>query len=93
MPLEEYYLGDDSWKDFVSHFKSVWENCSFKNELLAEIGGAEDLAMVIYGTLQGTAIKWIESEVLALEGLSLIQCLNTNNGIKRLCTCLHRFPR
>lgn len=93
MSLEEYYPGDDSWRDFVSLFKSEWKNCSFKNELLVRIGGAEDMAMVIYGTLQDSSMKWIESEIPALEGVSPILCLNSDDGIKRLRTCLHRFPR
>ena len=93
MPLENFYSGDECWFEFAALFETQWAKCSFQRELLEKLGGAEDLAMVIYGTLLGTSMDWVEKEVPALEGLKPVDCLNSESGVRRLRTCLHRFPR
>ncbi len=93
MPLEEHYLGDENWYNFVSLFKLEWQKCPFKTELVEKLNGMEDLAMVLYGTCLNSSLNWVENKIPALDGLTPIECLKNDSGIKRLKTCLNRMPR
>jgi hypothetical protein len=93
--LEHYYAGDKDWREFVAVFSEEWKGCPFQEELLDAVGGAVDLAIVIYyqcGNEYEDCLEFMESKVPALNGISPKECLKTDWGIKRLRECLMRSP-
>ena len=95
MPLEKYYAVDkteESLAGLAHAYEKEWEECSFKEELIAAVDGDLGIAIVIFGHLGGHALKWLETEVPALDGLTPKECMKTEKVIKRLKVCLTRMP-
>lgn len=93
MPLEKYYAGDQAFVGLARAYKTEWEKCNFKEELIAAVDGDIAIATVIFGTLGVQSVPWLEKLVPALDGTSPRQCLKSETGIKRLKECLLRMPR
>lgn len=90
--LENYYPGDGPWKSFVGVWRDDWSACTFKEQLLYVLSGKEDLAIVIYGLCGNGSLRWVNENVPALDGITPLQCLLSIEFLKRLRTCLMRFP-
>lgn len=91
--LEQFYSGDAAWSSFATLFVNDFSRCIYKDELKKALGGHEELAAVIYGSFGETALQWISQSVPALSGLSPLECLESEAGLKRLRTMLMRMPR
>lgn len=90
--LEQYFEGEESWIKYSSMFDDDWTNSDVQLKLLEMCNGQLDIAKVIFYHLGKSSLKWMNSNVPALDNLSPLECLNDENLIKRLKVCLHRFP-
>ncbi len=90
--LERYYTGDKNWFAFVKLYDELWENNKEQLELLTQLNNHLDLAKVIYGKFNTNAIKWINFHIPALDYLTPLNCLESEELIKRLRECLMRMP-
>lgn len=91
--LENYYKGDDAWKAFVMNFEQNWLKCDYQEELVRDLGGQEDIAVVIFATVNDKCRTWIHQPIPALDGLSPQECVKSQMLLKRLRTMLMRMPR
>lgn len=91
--LENYYPGDAAWHRFAALFVDEWSTCQFRSELLSELNDDEEVAMVIYGSVQQNALQWIDKSVPALSNTTARECMKTEEGKKKLKTMLMRMPR
>lgn len=92
MPLEMYYVGDKAFADLASAYMKVWKKCSFKEDLIVAVDGDVEIAVIIFGHFLDHSMNWLENKVPALDELTPKECMKTENGIKRLKTCLMRMP-
>lgn len=90
MPLEDYYCGDDRFRDLAKHCEPGWAACDHKEEFLAAVGEL-DLAMVLHQSLDQHAVNWLDGPVPVLEGLTPRECLKTEPGRRRVKECLMRM--
>ena len=90
--LERYYSGDDIWAGFARAVMPEWRRCPFANQLVAELNGDRELAMVVWHHLRNQSLDWLNSTPPVLDGLSPKDCLQTDWGLKRLKEALLRFP-
>ena len=90
--LEHFYSGDETWEHFAACGVEAWSSCERQEEVLDAVGGALELAMVIWHHFDDRYAKWLETNISALGGLSPRECLCTDWGIKRLRECLMRMP-
>jgi hypothetical protein len=90
--LEQYYAGDDSWKEFSDLFAKYKDLPEVQN-LAKDLNGQLDLAYTIYWVAgPKSAQKWINSSVPALDNIRPIDCTGNPELIKRLRECLMRMP-
>ncbi|ALK21546.1 hypothetical protein CEQ23_34065 [Burkholderia cepacia] len=90
--LEQYYAGDDVWKNFSDLF-AKFKDFPEVRDLAKALNGHLDLAYTIYWVAGPTsAQKWISSNVPALDNISPIDCTDNPELIKRLRECLMRMP-
>lgn len=89
--LEKYYPGDEAWNNYVLTFKKRWKECTFKQELLKQLKNADDIAIVMYGIGADTTMDWIATPIPALHNLTPIQCLESEQLIRRLKSMLIRM--
>lgn len=90
--LEQFYKGDDYWKDYVEFYSKIWNTCNHKELLLSILGNDLNLAQVVYGILKDESLNWINNNVPALDNLKPAECINDENLKKRLKVVLTRFP-
>ena len=90
--LENYYSGDFAWHRFLSLYEDCWNDNSTTTQLITYLKGNVDIAKVIYGKFGESSLSVITQSVPALEGLSIIDCVNDLNHIRRLKECLMRMP-
>lgn len=91
--LEEFFSGENSWNKFVEVFNAEWGKCSFKKQLITALGGHEDIAKVVYSSVEEKALEWINESVPALGNISPRECLVSERTVKRLKEMLMRMPR
>lgn len=91
--LEEVYPGDAAWQHFAAVFAGEWHKCAFKEELVFQLSGNEDIAMVIYASIGDNAMAWLSHPVPALDQLSPFECMQNPRLIQRLKCMLMRMPR
>ena len=91
--LESYYPGDDDWHRFAILFVDEWSTCQFQNELLLAVNNDKEIAAVIYGSVWQNSLQWIDEPMPALNNRTPRQCIETEDGRKRLKTMLMRMPR
>ena len=89
--LENYYRGDADWQKFAALFVNEWSTCQFQNELLSALNNDEEIAMVIYGSVQQGALQWINKLIPALNNTTPLECMKTEDRRKRLKTMLMRM--
>ncbi|MEK6352887.1 MAG: hypothetical protein V4796_12160 [Burkholderia cenocepacia] len=90
--LEQYYAGDDSWKEFSDLFVKYKDLPEVQN-LAKDLNGQLDLAYTIYWVAgPKSAQKWINSSVPALDNIRPVDCTGNPELIKRLRECLMRMP-
>lgn len=89
--LEQYFSGEENWIKLSNYCASFWSDSDIQSKLLAYLENRIDLAQVIYYHLQGNSISWIYSKVPALDNLTPIECLKTEQTTKRLKVCLMRM--
>ena len=88
--LENFFLGEDEWNDFVGYHTGVWDQCDFQQDLLLQVENKLDLAQVIYSHIGDYAITWMEEPVPALDGLTPVECLQAGRE-ERLKSMLMRM--
>ena len=91
--LERYYPGNEKWQKFAELFVDEWSTCKFQNELVSALDNNQEIAMVIYGSVQQNAMQWIDKSIPALNKATPRQCMEIEDGRKRLKTMLMRMPR
>ncbi|RJG36061.1 hypothetical protein D1Z90_20570 [Motilimonas pumila] len=79
-----------NWDDFAQLCKPCFSDCTFKDELISECGGKEDLAWVVYRHTQDTALEWMRKKVPALGNKTPRKCLGAN--LNQLKDVLLSFP-
>jgi hypothetical protein len=92
MPLEDFYAGDDGFHQFAVACESEWAKCLHQPRLLSAVEGDLDIAMACHYKLGENVFDWLDSAVLALDGLTPSQCLKSEKGTRRLKECLWRMP-
>jgi hypothetical protein len=92
MRQEDEYSGDAAFSSFAKLCKKGWRDCGFQSELLAAVGGDQELAMVIYFHLAKEALRWLDRRVPALSGAKPRNCLKDSRRRRRLKECLLRMP-
>lgn len=90
--LEQYYSGDNDWNEFVALYDEFWTNNQFQQELADVLGGKIDLAKVIYGKFSTSSLVAINQKVPALDNLTILECIESEQLILRLRVCLMRMP-
>ena len=91
MPLEDFYTDDQSFTEYSMCFQDEWAAFGNQVELLEMLGGNEELARPIAFHIGSSFRGWFTSSVPALDDLTPQQCLQTQEGIKRLKVCLQRI--
>ena len=91
--IEQYYPGDERWERFVNFYRKKLTDFTSISILSAKLDHHEDLSIVILGLMgDENSISYIETKMDILEGLSPIECLQSENLIKRLKVALLRYP-
>ncbi|MBK8870877.1 MAG: hypothetical protein IPN19_07450 [Elusimicrobia bacterium] len=91
--LEDFFSGEKNWNKFVDVFNAEWEKCPFKKQLITALDGHEDIAKVVYSSIEEKALEWINESVPALGNMSPRECLVSEGTVKRLKEMLMRMPR
>ncbi len=91
VPLEDHYLGDSAWKNFVMAHRKELANEKPSSDLVSALSGHEDIATVIHSIVVDPE-EWVKRSIPALDGLNAADCVKTPNGVKSLRECLMRFP-
>ena len=60
-------MNNENWEKYVNCFRSHFENCNFKDELIEVCGGYEDIACVVFFHTQDNAISWMNRKIPALD--------------------------
>ncbi|WP_423393811.1 hypothetical protein [Burkholderia sp. LMG 21824] len=90
--LEQYYAGDDGWKEFSDLFVK-FKDFQEVQDLAKDLNGQLDLAYTIYWVAgPKSAKKWINSNVPALDNIRPVDCVDNRELLKRLRECLMRMP-
>ena len=83
---------NSTWITFVQSFRNHWQECPFQEKLTRELNGLEDVAVVIYGLVGSSALKWIKEPVPALENHRPVDCCMKRSLIKKLKSMLMKMP-
>jgi uncharacterized protein (DUF2384 family) len=92
--LEQYYTkaDDECWSKLVEYAALHWNDSTTQSQLMAQLLGKKDIAMVIYFTLgEANTNQWIHTKIPVLDNLSPIECLETETTIQRLKIALMRM--
>ena len=73
-------------------FQGSWKGSHHQLDLLRQLNGQIDLAMVIDWLTNGGGLHWIQLPIPVLDDLKPLDCLNDDLLLKRLRTALMRFP-
>jgi hypothetical protein len=92
MPLEKFYGGDQRFIEYSEVFIEFWETFEGKDKLLELLNQDIVIARPIAYHIEDNFEEWLNSSVPALDNATPLDCLKTASGIKRLKTCLERFP-
>ena len=82
--LEQYYPGDDAWRDFTAVFTN-----KPSDELVQACNGDHDLAKVIDYYTEG--LNYLNCKVPALDKKTPKESLNDENLMRRLRTLIMRM--
>ncbi|MEZ5007636.1 MAG: hypothetical protein R2753_05720 [Chitinophagales bacterium] len=91
MELENFYKGDEDWRNRVTVDSKLWTNSVSQIELLEKLDNHLDIAIVVNGKLGDSSLSWIDGEIPALENLKPVDCLQSESFMKRLKVCLSRM--
>ncbi|MCY1056208.1 antitoxin Xre/MbcA/ParS toxin-binding domain-containing protein [Nannocystis sp. SCPEA4] len=91
--LEDHYAGDAAWNAFAPLFRGQLADYASAEQLKQLLGGDEELADVVYGSVGDSALQWVIQPIPALSGLSPVQCLASDKTRNRLREMLLRMPR
>ena len=73
--LDEFYPGDGVWKGFARVFRGELDKDSLVGaELVRLVGGDEELAAVIYGSVFEKALEWVREKIPALNDRTMLEC-------------------
>ena len=89
--LENYYSGDWAWNQFVSLYEEFDTSNPLTKELLQRLNYHRDIAQVIWGKFGSSSLSVITQPVLALDNLSIANCIAAPNLLQRLKECLMRM--
>ncbi|EDM25282.1 hypothetical protein LNTAR_24923 [Lentisphaera araneosa HTCC2155] len=92
MSLDNHYLGDSSFEAYSKCFTKEWDNYNHKEDLLKLVNNNIDIARPIAYHFRDSYKKWMESQAPVLDMQTPLECMKTENGIKKLKTSLQRFP-
>lgn len=91
--LENYYIGDDAWNNFVSVISKNWEKYESKKILLEELNQNKDIAKVCIERFPIDLLDVINEKSPSLCGKSIVDCCNGDDDLnKRVKTMLMRMP-
>ncbi|WP_460143912.1 hypothetical protein [Pseudomonas sp. S2_A02] len=92
MGLEDEYIGDAGWQDFVDLYNKVYLDDDTRT-LAKALDGNLDMAVILYGK-RGLkeGLWWVEQQVPALDKLRPADCLKNPKLSKRLRSALMRMP-
>lgn len=80
-----------SWSIFADLCHEAFEACSFKEQLLSECSGNEDIAWAVFFHFRGQSISWLHQAIPALEhGIPFELVRNGKGDLVR--KCLQRVP-
>tara|TARA_B110001454_G_scaffold15612_1_gene13990 strand:+ start:2308 stop:2565 length:258 start_codon:yes stop_codon:yes gene_type:complete len=74
-------VDNKTWKKYVDCFREKFDTCEFKNELIEVCGGYDDVACTVFFHTQTNAIKWMNSQLPALESKIPRQEIDNGNII------------
>lgn len=86
--LEEQFLGEEAWSQFVGSVSQRELNGEFAQMLHEH----KDIAIVVWNLLGESSVSWLSQRVPALDGLTPTECLATPTLIHRLKSMLMRMP-
>ncbi|MEM7015539.1 MAG: hypothetical protein AAF585_29115 [Verrucomicrobiota bacterium] len=96
MPLEDHYSGDTAFYSFARTEEpeldkefAAWDH---RERLIEMCDGDQLIARVVFHFMADRAIKYMESSIPALEGLTPLECMETDFGKARLKEFLLRTP-
>lgn len=89
--LEGYFPGETEWIKFAYSFKNEWGICPNQDEIIEQLNGHKDIAMVAYGINLETTLRWIETKIPALDNLAPKECFENISLLNRLKTMLMRM--
>ena len=81
----------EDWRAFVATRQRGWNECPFRADLTAAVGGYEDIASVVYAYLDADWARWLAEPSDLLEGETPQQCLASDRGRRQLMELLMRM--
>ena len=91
MGLEQHYLGDEAFAKYSEALEGNWNAFPQRDELLNAVGSI-DLARPIAFHCGAHFSEWLRAKIPALSNLTPLECLSSQDGIRRLKSCLMRMP-
>lgn len=89
--LENYYSGDLIWMQFVATFSGSWGSFRFKEELIYELNGQVDIAMVCCERFPVDVFSAIREKSPSLCGCSIKECCVDESLVRRSREMLMRM--
>ena len=90
--LEQYFIGEEGWNNYSSISNEFWVESDFQIKITQLLENRIDIAKVVFFHMGEGSINWLNSKVPALDNLTPLECLEKKQLVKRLKTCLMRFP-
>ena len=82
---------DTRWYTFADICRRDFEACEFKQALIAECGGNEDIAWSTFFHLRGDSLAWLHRSVPSLDGREPVELIAEGQG-DRVRDCLWSMP-
>jgi hypothetical protein len=90
-PLKTRRRQNRDWLAFAAVAKDGFAKCGFQAQLIAQCGGAEDIAWAIYRHHGESSLEWTEAEIPVLGGFRPGDLIKQGDG-DRVRECLWRTP-
>lgn len=82
---------EENWIRYAELFQDQWDATELQLELLETCNGNVELARVIHFHLADNCIDWMHRKIPALDDMKPVDCLETEDLLKKLKGCLMRF--
>ena len=87
----KHYTSLAGWDEFARLGRDEFQSCAFKDQLIAECDGNEDIAWVLFHHMGDHALEWLHKVVPALEHNVPIELIRSGQA-DRVRACLWSFP-